>query len=150
VFRNLDKILMTFFLVNVVLVIVLQILARTVGAAFSWTQEYACFSYVWSIFLGVALVYRNDAHIKISFLVDWLPRGVQRVVDGIGELLVLLCLSVVFIPSVGNAVKGLRASSPSMQIPMFWIDVSIPVCLAMLIVQSAKRLAAWTRPDRGA
>ncbi|MBN1225335.1 MAG: TRAP transporter small permease [Candidatus Aminicenantes bacterium] len=130
--KHLDKILITFFLCCVIGGILLQILSRLFNQSFSWTQEFSCFSYVWSIFIGVPLVYRNDAHIKISFFYDHFPPKVRNILWYVNEIIILLCVIVLFAPALKYALAGLRMRSPSMEIPMFFVDISIPLCFILL------------------
>ncbi len=60
-------------------IMVLQIVGRTnlvVGPI--WTEELARWLWVWMALIGIGTVERDDAHLRMGFLMDLLPAIVQK------------------------------------------------------------------------
>lgn len=61
-------------------VMVLQILGRTpVVAGPVWTEELARWIWVWMALIGIGTVERDNAHLRMGFLIEYLPKGVQKI-----------------------------------------------------------------------
>ena len=75
-------------LIGIVLVITLQIFARTVlGEAFIWPEELAVFLSIYLVFVGAAYNARLDTHIKVSFFAQRMPRLMRFGITFITHLL---------------------------------------------------------------
>jgi TRAP-type C4-dicarboxylate transport system permease small subunit len=60
-----------FLLCIMFLTTLFQVIARVVlGISSVWSEELARFLYVWVVFLGAALLIRNDEHIRVGLLTD--------------------------------------------------------------------------------
>lgn len=61
-------------------VMVLQVLGRTpIVAGPVWTEELARWIWVWMALIGIGTVERDNAHLRMGFLIEYLPQGVQKV-----------------------------------------------------------------------
>lgn len=72
------------------LVIVYQILGRTAvfdGAV--WTEEAARWIWVWMALIAIGTVERDGAHLRMGFILELMPKKVQRVIGIITDLLYL-------------------------------------------------------------
>ncbi|MBE1290852.1 MAG: TRAP transporter small permease subunit [Rhodobacteraceae bacterium] len=67
------------FFIVLFFVMVLQIVGRTnlvVGPI--WTEELARWLWVWMALIGIGTVERDDAHLRMGFLMESLPRALQK------------------------------------------------------------------------
>lgn len=61
-------------------VMVLQILGRTpVVTGPVWTEELARWLWVWMALIGIATVERDNAHLRMGFLIEFLPERIQKI-----------------------------------------------------------------------
>ncbi|MDE9451912.1 TRAP transporter small permease [Aliiroseovarius sp. Z3] len=61
-------------------VMVLQIFGRTpLIAGPVWTEELARWIWVWMALIGIGTVERDKTHLSMGFLVEYLPKGVQKI-----------------------------------------------------------------------
>lgn len=61
-------------------VMVLQIFGRTpLIAGPVWTEELARWIWIWMALIGIGTVERDKAHLSMGFLVEYLPKGVQKI-----------------------------------------------------------------------
>ena len=61
-------------------VMILQILGRTpVVTGPVWTEELARWIWVWMALIGIGTVERDSAHLRMGFLIEYLPERVQKI-----------------------------------------------------------------------
>lgn len=71
-------------------VILLQILGRTaIVTGPVWTEELARWIWVWMALIGIGTVERDGAHLRMGFLVELLPKRIQRIIGLATDLLYL-------------------------------------------------------------
>ena len=80
-------------------VMVLQILGRTpIVAGPIWTEELARWIWVWMALIGIATVEHNNAHLRMGFLVEFLPIRIQKIWAIITDLVYFgLAIHLIFI-----------------------------------------------------
>ncbi len=65
--------------VGVTLLILLNVVTRTAGAAIYWVDEAAIYTMVWMTFLGASAAIASQQQVAITALTDVLPDGLRRV-----------------------------------------------------------------------
>ena len=72
VFRNIRKILygisVTAMLVMLAIIFMQVVTRYLIGFTFEWSEELARFLFVWSVFLGSALIMGEDGHLAVELL----------------------------------------------------------------------------------
>lgn len=77
------------FLAAMVLVVTWQVLSRAIfDAEPPWSEQVSIVLMIWLVFLGIAIGFRERSHAAVSMLVDRLPEGAQRWVQGLNYALV--------------------------------------------------------------
>jgi len=76
------------FVVTILLVVV-SVCLRPLHIAAPWSDEGACFLFIWTSFLSAAIVLKRNLHIRIDILLLKLPAGMK---GGFLCFLDLLCL----------------------------------------------------------
>ena len=92
-----------------------------------FTEEMGRYLLVWTALAGTALAVRQRAHIRIEFLLVWLPERVQR---WWLALLDLACLALFLVIAIGGVEMTLFArnqTSQGMQIRLAWPYAGIPI-----------------------
>lgn len=88
-----------------VVIVVWQVLSRTLGSASSWSEEAARYTFVWLGFIASALVFSEKGHIAVDFLVRRQPLKGQLVTAALAQLSILALALLVLVWG------GLRASA---------------------------------------
>ena len=99
-----------------------------------FTEEMGRYLLVWSALAGTALAVRQRAHIRIEFLVVWLPEHAQQ---WWFAFLDFVCLGLFIIIAVGGVVMTVSArsqTSQGMQIPLAWPYAGIPIFFVVAAV----------------
>lgn len=69
--ETIHKAVSIIFLVIFVLSIILQVLTRYVSfISIYWTEEVARYSFIWAIFMGSAIMVRQNGHFAMDFLIE--------------------------------------------------------------------------------
>lgn len=94
--RSLDFILGA-MIVAMTLIIIYQIFTRNfLDFTPRWSEEVALLLLIWVAFIGIAIGFRDKLHIGVGVFVGLMPKNVQRGIDYITKVLVIM-MSIVFI-----------------------------------------------------
>lgn len=88
-----------------VVIVVWQVVSRSLGSASTWSEEAARYTFVWLGFFASALVFSEKGHIAVDFLVRKQPPKGQLTTAVISQLAILALGLVVLVWG------GLRASA---------------------------------------
>lgn len=98
VLKTLDKIedgVLVAMFVAMVSVIFFQVIMRYVfNNSSSWSEELGKFLFVWLSWIGISIGHRRREHIKITLLVDILPYKVNKFLEAVSELILIIICSV--------------------------------------------------------
>ena len=122
-----------------ILVLVVQVFIRYVSqGAMSWYVDAVTLAFKWSLFMGVAIAYRNRSHIVLPFIADRLPTRLQKVL----LLAVHLTSLVFFVFLVWGGWRFLDqikvVDMPVLGISEFWAALSLPVAAMFMCVHAAR------------
>ena len=105
--RTLDEVLKWASIVlfaALVVVVVWQVVSRTLGSASTWSEEAARYTFVWLGFFASALVFSEKGHIAVDFLVRKQPPRGQLVTAVLAQVSILALALLVLVWG------GIRAS----------------------------------------
>ncbi len=133
---------MGIMLIGISLILMLQIIMRTVGSSLAWAEEIARYFYVWSVFLSVGYTLRVNNILKVELLMDYLPSGLRRVLDALLNALnvVLFAFFAYHSVDVVQKVEISGQTSPALEIPMYLVYAIIPVGFALASFRSLQRI----------
>ncbi len=113
-------------MINMLIVVTLQILMRYVfNTPLQWSEELARFSYGWFCLFGVSLVTYDRTHLRMTFLVDHLPRKIQYFLEVFALALmlifsILITWSTIELPAVQGNIRAY-----SLGVPFYILHLSI-------------------------
>ncbi|MFB3819511.1 MAG: TRAP transporter small permease [Candidatus Methylomirabilales bacterium] len=153
VLRGLDRLLdaVTIVILVVLLGVVgVQIFARYVlNHSLYWSEELARYLFIYLVFLGAAVALRRDGHIRVSFLVDRLPAGLQRATAVLVDLVVLVFAGTVLWQSVRLAAMVWTVPTAAMLIPWTFVYLGILLGMAAATLAALGSLLARARRPEG-
>ena len=101
------------------------------SVSFPWNIELCRYSFVWLTFLGAAYVRKMDTHIKIEILYNFinkkLSKGAQKIIWIAKEILTIAFLIGLLYFGFELANKTWRFKSQAMQIPQFYLYISVSI-----------------------
>lgn len=106
--RSLDEVLKWTSIVlfaALVVIVVWQVVSRTLGSASTWSEEAARYTFVWLGFFASALVFSEKGHIAVDFLVRRQPSKGQLATAVLAQVSILALALLVLVWG------GVRASA---------------------------------------
>ena len=130
-----EALLVTLFLVAVV-VLTAQILSRYVlPYPLPWTEELARFLFLWIVFLGAAYITRNNGHIAINFLVNYLPDNIRLAVFVVMQMIIMFFLVVVVWVGVDLVGKVWKLPTIALGSSSAWEYSAVPVACTLMVLR---------------
>ena len=117
---------------------IVQIFTRYVlNVSFAWNIELSRYTFVWLTFVGAAYVRKHNSHIKIEILFnlinDKLSLPVQKGVWMVKQVLTFAYLGYLIWLGYVLATKSMRFKSQAMQVPQFYLYISVSVGTLMYL-----------------
>ncbi|NIO05067.1 MAG: TRAP transporter small permease subunit [Proteobacteria bacterium] len=133
------------FLVCVLVTVVLQVFFRYVARiVVPWTEEAARYFCIWMVFMGVVAAVAQEAHIRITFLVERVPKLAMHLFSLLSYCVVFLFNIIILLGSI-QLVKlnwGQEAVTFPISVGVLYlaITVSSATILILLIFIIVQRL----------
>lgn len=123
-----------------VLIVVLQVVARLLLIPVIWTSEATQNLMIWLTFVGGAAAFRHGEHIAVETLVGRLGEGARRGVAILAHLLMLAFF--LFFALYGWRLAELNASATgyTMAISQFWVFLAVPLGMALATLSALVRI----------
>lgn len=126
--EHFEETLLVILLVLISCVELVQVILRNLSfiPSLTWAEEFCRFCWIWSVFLSLPYTIRKGSMLRVTVLLDVLPKVVLSVVNVVVELVVtasMLLLTVHSVTVVKNIMESGETSS-AMVWPM-WIVYSV-------------------------
>ena len=157
---SLEKRLITLLAAALVLLILLNIVTRSAGAAIFWVDELAIYTMIWMALIGASAMLRMRIGVAVTLVIDLLPlrahRAIARCVDAVLLLfamtLLMLCWQwydpIALVQSgfdldvfAQNTFKFIYTEpTNTIGIPKFWIWLAVPLMAATMTIHAVANL----------
>lgn len=126
--QHFEEFFLVIFLVFITAITMLQIIARNMGSALSWPEEFCRFSWIWSVFISLPYTIRMNNMLRVNVLVDLFPHKIRKGINIVVEIVVTVVMAVFFWHSVivERNFLASQQTSPAMAWPM-WLVLSCMV-----------------------
>jgi len=122
---------------------VLQSLAAKWGALeflvrlnFPWMEEFIRYLFIWTVFLGIPVVYKMKGHAQVEILTAYLPGRIKRLAALVVELLNILFFLILTVSGT-NILKIVTTQvSASLRINMAWMYSAVVVCSVVCLLHA--------------
>ncbi len=148
--RYFEEALCTLSLMIVASSVFLQVILRFVfESAVAWAEETAVLGMIMAVYLGAVLATRERAHIRISVLVNMLPRALQVLSIIIADILwfgfivFLLVQSIEYTKLLFNVTYIL----PGLGIEQRWFQLVIPFALILMLFRILQVYFRWMKDE---
>jgi TRAP-type C4-dicarboxylate transport system permease small subunit len=109
-----------------------------------WTEELARYLMVWFAFIGMAIAFREEEHVNVSFVVNLFPISIRNFIKVVSYLLILFFLITLFFQSL-NVLRVVRIqTSPSLGMPMIYPYLSVTFGSLLMVIEVISLLCANT------
>lgn len=134
----------TLILVILIVVVFIQVFSRYVlNDPKTWTEELARYLFVWLVFTGSTVVFRENRHLSIDYFVSFLPTKIRRIVSVAINIIIAAFIVVALYHSNRLLAITSYQTSPTLVVPMSWIYLSFPLSLGLMLIELIFRLALW-------
>ena len=120
----------------IVVTITIQVITRYFfGRPLVWVEELAQYSFIWMVFIGAALGFKELRHIRIDTFVEQLPLPLQSLWRAaLYALMTSATLLLAFYAWDIMAIEG-KSNTVSLpiEVPRMWF-YSVPMCVSMLSI----------------
>ncbi len=117
----------------VVLVLVTVFFRYVLSMGIGWSDELARYINIWVALLGASIAFKYGDHVGIEFFQNFLPDKALRIFRFVLKIVMLGALLFSEYYFYVYILKS-RATSPAMQIPYRWIQGSLFVGFAIMII----------------
>ncbi|GAA2175522.1 TRAP transporter small permease [Agrococcus versicolor] len=130
-----------------VLLVTWQVFTRLVlGDPSIWTEELARYTFVWVSLIGIALAVSEKADVVMEFVVERLPKAVQRITDVLAYLATLaFVLYAMVYGGLDQTIQAWGQRNPVLPLTQGQLYLSIPLSgillTLFLLIHLARTLA---------
>jgi len=110
-----------------VVVTVVQVFSRFIGAPVQGTDEAVRFMFIWLVFLGIAYGMREKVHIEVDFFINRFSNTIQFWVTIFNHFLMATYTSVIIYQGIEVTKVMGQQLAPISRIPMSYIFVAAPI-----------------------
>ena len=142
--------LLAFLLLVLTFNVFFQVLSRHfIKIPMVWTEEIARFSFIWCAFLGASLAVKNKAHFAVEILTKRF-QSLKKAFAVFVSVCMIIVSAVFLIQGTRYSVMGLDRISPTVNIKMIWIYISIPISALFMVFYIVEQLIIElkTPPDK--
>jgi TRAP-type transport system small permease protein len=100
----------------------------------TWIQPMSLLLMVWIGFLGIAIGFQDNSHIRITLFEEKMPKKLQRVMTVLQRLLAILFGFFMLIEGSKFSYKMLDSSIPGIGVPSAFLYVVVPAAGALIII----------------
>ncbi len=149
--RTIEKILLPFIiLLGILMVVVVSygVFTRYVlNNPPRWTEELARYLMIWMALLATSICQRRDEHVYITFIIERLPRFLQKTLSILAKLAILFFFYIVFSQGIELVLNARQQVSTSMGISMLYPLSIIPIAALINMSQVFLQVLLEFRPS---
>ncbi len=133
---NSEDLILMFVFVGMCLFVILQIVSRYIfRSPLVFTEEAARYSYIWITYLGMAVVTRQETHIRIDLLSNILKGKAGQIVHLAVNISSVFLYAILVVVGARYTLSNTIQTSPAMEISKAFVYVSLPLGALLSIVR---------------
>lgn len=128
--------------------VMLQVILRYLfAAAAPWAEEIAVYGMIFAVYLGASLAIRERSHIRITLLIEHLPRRLAVAAVVLADLLWcgFLILMVYLTSLYTRLLFEVTYISPGLGLEQKWFQLVIPATLVLMLLRMLQVYWRWGR-----
>lgn len=110
-----------------------------------WSNEFACYAIIWIVMGGLGAGARAGVHMRITALIDLTHnKKFHNIINAVIHIITALFglfLLVYGIKLCGSMITN-HQTSPAMEIPLWWVYLSLPVGGGLLLIREMQSMIA--------
>ncbi len=124
--ENIEKWLIIFLLLNIVVWVFVQVIMRYIFSnSLSWSEEYVRWCFIWFIWVGVSYGFKTRKHISVTAALSLFPDRVVSVINIIASVIILWCMVSLFYYGVVQVINPIIARQNSIVLEWPLTDIQV-------------------------
>lgn len=136
----LEQWLAIFLLAGITVLVFVAALARTVGMPINWAQDVALIMFAWLVFIGGDISVRTTGLIGINLIVKKFPKPVQKAIDILFKVIIIVFLCVLVVNGYEYVVKYYKRMITTLNCTYAVVTASVPVGSLLMIISTCIKL----------
>ena len=124
ILMNLDIVVASVILAILIVLTFFGVIWRYIfNAPFTWLEEVQTSCMVWIVFAAAGAAFRTGNHVAIEMIVDMMPEKLQKIMEWLISVVVVVVIGYLFIQSLGFIQIFLKSgrSTSMLKIPYAWV-----------------------------
>jgi TRAP-type C4-dicarboxylate transport system permease small subunit len=129
-----------------VIVLMAVILRYFFGITIRWTGELTRYIFIYLVFLGIPIAFRQNCHVIIEYFVSFIPSRIRKWLETAIDIFIAVFISVIAISTI-KMISGKLGStlSPGLKIPKGYVYAAVPLGIVLLLIEIVQRLIRTKR-----
>ena len=144
-FCRFEEILAMFLLGGLAALVFISALMRTLKHPLNWAQDVALVAFAWLIFFGSDIAVRGSGLIGIDMLVKHFPKKVQKGIDIVFKIIILVFLCILVYYGVIMTKTGWKRQITALEISYGWVTMAVPTGAFFMIISTTIKLVERIR-----
>lgn len=106
------------------------------NSAPAWTDEVAVLAFSWSTLLFASVLVQEQGHVRITILLTALPFALERFIEKLGVLLVLIFGVLLAWAGWQFVLFTANQVSPTLRYPLWVQTAAVPICGVLVFLHS--------------
>ena len=112
-----------------------------------WTEELARYLMIWMALLATSVCQRRDEHVYMTFVIDKLPKILQKILKVLTLIAILYFLFVMFDQGINMVMSSQNQVSTTLKISMMWPLLIVPIAALANLIQVFLQIILEFRPE---
>ena len=139
-FCKFEELLAMFLLAGLAVLVFISALMRTLKHPLNWAQDVALVAFAWLIFFGSDVAVRGSGLIGIDMVVKHFPKKVQKGIDIVFKILILIFLCILVYYGVIMTKTGWKRQITALGISYGWVTMAVPTGSFFMIISTVLKL----------
>ncbi|WP_282608151.1 TRAP transporter small permease [Pelagibius sp. Alg239-R121] len=144
--KSFEEVICTICLSVVACSVMLQVILRFVfSSASAWAEETAVYGMIFAVYLGASMAVRERAHIRITMLVNALPRQLQIASVVLADALWFgfVVFMVTQTIEYTKLLFEVTYITPGLGIEQRWVQIVVPAALVLMLFRILQVYWRW-------
>ena len=113
-----------------------------------WIEEFARFMFIWNIYIGTIIAFRQKSHPRIDYFVGLLPLHAQNIVNAATRILIMITSFMLVWQGTLFAYKFRFMKSIALGVPWWIMYAAIPLTFGIIFLTDCVEVYALIRGKR--
>jgi len=132
----LSKLVLTIFMIEISIMCASSVFSRFIlNYSISWSNEILRYSYIYIVFIGTAVSFKEGTHAKMEMLYTKSPKFIKNIITIINTSIMIFISCLFIVLGINEAIKKWHVNAPVINFfPIGMLYLSIVICGFLLLV----------------